>query len=592
MLARNEPPRKPGAKAKEPARSLLGALAWPFRRILGHYVFSNLTRRILFLNMAALAVLVSGILYLNQFRDGLIDARVESLMTQGEIIAGAIAASATVQTDSITIDPEKLLELQAGESIAPGSNQLDSLDFPINPERVAPVLRRLISPTRTRARLYDRDSNLLLDSRHLYSGGQILRYDLPPVEEDDLGALDRAFKLVSGLFRRTDLPLYREQPGGSGGAYPEVITALTGRPDTVVRISEQGEMIVSVAVPVQRFRAVLGVLMLSTQGGDIDKIVAAERQAIMRVFGVAALVTAILSMLLASTIANPLRRLSAAAVRVRRGIKNREEIPDFSDRQDEIGNLSTALRDMTNALYARIEAIESFAADVSHELKNPLTSLRSAVETLPKVNNPELQARLLAVIQHDVRRLDRLISDISDASRLDAELAREDAGRIDMTRFLKDVVNVCRLTGNQARPVDISLRLDEPSQGPRKFVVSGHELRLGQVITNLVENARSFVPDDGGRIAITLSRTARNIIVTIEDNGPGIRAENIDRIFERFYTDRPGTEAFGQNSGLGLSISRQIVEAHGGTLRAENIVGGKPGDIRGARFTVVLPAER
>ncbi|MEX0347071.1 MAG: stimulus-sensing domain-containing protein [Rhizobiaceae bacterium] len=592
MLARNEPPRQPGVKEQGNNRSLIRSVASPFRRVLGHYVFSSLTRRILFLNLAALAVLVTGILYLNQFRDGLIDARVESLMTQGEIIAGAIAASATVQTDSLTIDPEKLLELQAGESIAPGSNQLDSLDFPINPERVAPVLRRLISPTRTRARIYDRDSNLLLDSRHLYSGGQILRYDLPPVEEDEPGAFDWMYKLFSGLFRRTDLPLYREQPGGNGGAYPEVITALTGSPDTVVRISEQGEMIVSVAVPVQRFRAVLGVLMLSTQGGDIDKIVAAERRAIVRVFGVAALVTAILSMLLASTIANPLRRLSAAAIRVRRGIKNREEIPDFSDRQDEIGNLSAALRDMTNALYARIEAIESFAADVSHELKNPLTSLRSAVETLPRVKNPESQARLLEVIQHDVRRLDRLISDISDASRLDAELAREDAGRVDMARFLDDVVAVCRQTGSRNKPVDIVLKTEKPAQGANTYIVSGHELRLGQVITNLIDNARSFVPAEDGRITITLSRSRNRVIVTVDDNGPGIRAENIDRIFDRFYTDRPGIDAFGNNSGLGLSISRQIIEAHGGKLRAENIVGGKPGDIRGARFIVTLPAEK
>src|SRR5690606_583408 len=254
---------------------------------------------------------------------------------------------------------------------------------------------------------------------HLYSRGQILRYNLPPVQEDEPDLIDRVTKFVADLFRRSDLPLYREQPGGNGAAYPEVMTALTGSPATVVRVSEQGEQIVSVAVPIQRFRAVLGVLMLSTQGGDIDKIVAAERMAILRFFGVAALVTGILSMLLASTIANPLRRLSAAAVRVRRGAKSREEIPDFSDRQDEIGNLSVAIRDMTNALYARIEAIESFAADVSHELKNPLTSLRSAVETLPLAKDQNARERLMEIIQHDVRRLDRLISDISDASRLD-----------------------------------------------------------------------------------------------------------------------------------------------------------------------------
>ncbi len=580
--------------ARRPARrtpAFLSHVTVPLRRFLGHYVFSSLTRRILFLNLAALGVLVVGILYLNQFRDGLIDARVESLMTQGEIIAGAIAASATVETDSISIDPEKLLELQAGESLAPGSDQLDSLDFPINPERVAPVLRRLISPTRTRARIYDRDANLLLDSRHLYSRGQILRYDLPAAEEEETGLLDRIQKFVADLLRRKDLPIYKEQPGGNGSAFPEVMSALTGSPATVVRISEQGEQIVSVAVPIQRFRAVLGVLMLNTQGGDIDKIVTAERKAILRVFGVAALVTVVLSMLLASTIANPLRRLAAAAVRVRRGTKNREEIPDFSNRQDEIGNLSIAIRDMTNALYARIEAIESFAADVSHELKNPLTSLRSAVETLPLAKNGVSRDRLMEVIQHDVRRLDRLITDISDASRLDAELARDDAARIDLKNFVGELVAVSREVGRHKRPVEIEFRAAKLPQGVKGYFVSGHDLRIGQVITNLIENARSFVPDEKGQIVISLARAGRHNILTVEDNGPGIRAENIDRIFERFYTDRPAGEAFGQNSGLGLSISRQIIEAHGGTLTAENIAGTKPGDIKGARFVVTLPAE-
>ncbi|HWK63916.1 MAG TPA: sensor histidine kinase [Rhizobiaceae bacterium] len=585
--------RKATTAARRPARrpAFLARLTVPLRRFLGHYIFSSLTRRILFLNLAALGVLVVGILYLNQFRDGLIDARVESLMTQGEIIAGAIAASATVETDSISIDPEKLLELQAGESLAPGSDQLDSLDFPINPERVAPVLRRLISPTRTRARIYDRDANLLLDSRHLYSRGQILRYDLPPMQEEEQSLFERAQKFVFDFFRNSDLPVYKEQPGGNGSAFPEVMNALTGSPATVVRVSEQGEQIVSVAVPIQRFRAVLGVLMLNTQGGDIDKIVAAERKAILRVFAVAALVNVVLSLLLASTIANPLRRLAAAAVRVRRGVKSREEIPDFSNRQDEIGNLSIAVRDMTNALYARIDAIESFAADVSHELKNPLTSLRSAVETLPLAKSEQSRNRLMEIIQHDVRRLDRLITDISDASRLDAELARDDAAKVDLKKFIGDLVNVSRDAGRHKRSVEIEFHAAKLPQGVKGYTVVGHDLRLGQVITNLIENARSFVPDETGRITITLSRAGKHNVITVDDNGPGIRAENIDRIFERFYTDRPVGEAFGQNSGLGLSISRQIVEAHGGTLTAENIAGTKPGDIKGARFVVTLPAE-
>jgi two-component system sensor histidine kinase ChvG len=585
------PPQPAARRQRRPMTGALARLTVPLRRFLGHHVFSSLTRRILFLNLAALGVLVVGILYLNTFRDGLIDARVESLMTQGEIIAGAVASSATVETDSISIDPEKLLELQAGESLGPGSDQLDNLDFPINPERVAPLLKRLISPTRTRARIYDRDANLLLDSRHLYSRGQILRYDLPPVEEEKPDFFERVEKFIFDFFRDTQLPVYREQPGGNGAAFPEVVNALTGSPSTVVRVSEQGEQIVSVAVPIQRFRAVLGVLMLSTEGGDIDRIVAAERKAILRVFGVNALVTAILSMLLASTIANPLRRLAAAAVRVRRGVKSREEIPDFSDRQDEIGNLSASMRDMTNALYARIEAIESFAADVAHELKNPLTSLRSAVETLPIAKNDVSRGRLMDVIQHDVRRLDRLITDISDASRLDAELAREDAARVDLKKLIGDLTAAAQDGSRNKRKVAIEFKAARPPQGVKGYTVMGHDLRLGQVITNLIENARSFVPEERGHIAIHLSRAGKFNVVTVEDNGPGIRPEAVDRIFERFYTDRPSGEAFGQNSGLGLSISRQIAEAHGGRLTAENIPGTKPGEVRGARFVMTLPAE-
>ncbi|WP_244490313.1 sensor histidine kinase [Rhizobium sp. Root708] len=559
------------------------------RRIFGNAVFSSLTRRILFFNLAALVVLVGGILYLNQFREGLIDARVESLLTQGEIIAGAVSASASVDTNSITIDPEKLLELQAGQSITPVPNDED-LEFPINPEKVAPVLRRLISPTRTRARIFDADANLLLDSRHLYSRGQVLRFDLPPVDDEEQTWGQWFTTIFNKMLQPGNLPLYKEAPGGDGSIYPEVMNALTGVRGAVVRTTEKGELIVSVAVPIQRFRAVLGVLLLSTQAGDIDNIVHAERLGIMRVFGVATLVNVLLSLVLSSTIANPLRRLSAAAIRVRRGAKEREEIPDFSARQDEIGNLSIALREMTTALYDRIDAIESFAADVSHELKNPLTSLRSAVETLPLAKTDDSKKRLLDVIQHDVRRLDRLISDISDASRLDAELARVDARSVDLEILLRDLVDISRQIRNRKKEVQIEFAIERKPGVKTRFVVNGHDLRIGQIVTNLIENARSFVPEPEGKITVRLVRTRSRCIVYVEDNGPGILAENIDRIFERFYTDRPESEGFGQNSGLGLSISRQIAEAHGGSLRAENIIDAETEKVTGARFILALPA--
>lgn len=561
-------------------------------RSIGSAGFSTLSRRIIILNLGALLVLVSGFLYMNQFREGLIDARVQSLLTQGEIIAAAISASATTDSDTVTIDPQQLLELDTGESVAPVEEGLSELEFPINPERVAPILRRLILPTGTRARIYDRDGVLILDSRHLYSRGQILRYDLPPPPESQPGLLQGLWGKALLWMRRGDLPLYEELAPDNGKGYPEVQAALTGSKGTIVRVNDQGEIVVSVAVPVNRFRAVLGVLLLSTQGGDIDSVLHAERLGVVRVFLVAALVTTVLSIILASTIAGPMRRLADAAERVRRSIKARAALPDFTHRRDEIGHLSGTLRDMTNALYDRIEAIESFAADVAHELKNPLTSLRSAVDTLHLATNKADLARLIKIARHDVRRLDRLISDISDASRLDAELAREESEPIDIANLLSTVISILNDTHNPNES-EVELFIRDAPAGRNAFVVSGHASRLGQVISNLLDNARSFSAP-GGRVWVTARRLARHIEILVEDEGPGIAPENLERIFRRFYTDRPGSEAFGQNSGLGLSISRQIVESHHGRIWAENrIAKDTRGQARivGARMVVRLPTK-
>lgn len=574
---------------EDAAPGLVARMGQSARFLLGR-MSSSLTRRIVMLNLAGLVVLLVGFLYLNQFREGLIEARVQSLLTQGEIIAGAIATSATVETDAVLIDPDKLLQLQAGESSGFGEEVLSPLEFSINPERVAPLLRHLVTPTGTRARVYDREGQLLLDSQSHLVRGDVLRLDLPPIPREPPSLPDRIWEWVRSLSRPGGLPA-DVLTTTSGRSLPEVASAMAGKPASVVRVNSNGETIVSVAVPVQRLKSVRGVLLLSTQGGDIDQIIAKERLGLLQVFLIAALVMVLLSFLLAGTIAGPMRRLAEAADRVRKGARSRHHIPDFTNRADEIGHLSGALRDMTTAMYNRIDAIESFAADVAHELKNPLTSLRSAVETLPLARNDASRGRLLEVIQHDVKRLDRLISDISDASRLDAELSREDSEPVDLARLVTSVAAIA----NEVRRDDqapIKLSIEPHALGQDTFLVMGHGGRLGQVVTNLVDNARSFSPD-GASVRIFLRRLRNDIELRVEDDGPGIPEHALERIFERFYTDRP--EGFGQNSGLGLSISRQIISAHKGSITAHNRIDPLDEDdldpiIAGASFVVRLPA--
>ena len=570
-------PEKPQARFAG-KRALLGLVA-RFRQFLGVTIFSSLSRRIVVLNFVALLTLVGGILFLNQLRDGLIDARVQSLRVQGEIISAAIAASATVDSDVISVNPDRLLQLEPDAPAANISFFDPALEFPISPERIAPLLRNLITPTGTRARIYDNSGFLLLDSASIYLSGEVIREDLsekskPPMLVD---LWNRFLMWVPG----DEFPPYVEHSASGGKNYPEVEAALMGAPTDIVRVDSEGKLVISVAIPVQRQRATLGALLLSTEPGEIDTIVAAERLNVLRLALGAVVVSMILSFFLAGTIAEPIAKLSSAANRVQKTMSARDQIPDYSSRPDEIGDLSKSLRAMTGALFERIEAIETFAADVAHELKNPLTSLRSAVETLPRVEKKEQRERLQAIILHDVQRLDRLISDISNASRLDAELARDVAEVVDLGEISQAMVSM-NADNAQKRGVDIQLKI----QSPHPVCVNGQGSRLAQVVSNLIDNAVSFSPD-GGQVSVVLSIEGENIILCVTDQGPGIVGDP-DKIFKRFYTDRPSQEDFGNHSGLGLAISKQIVEAHGGKITGENRPDSS--EQSGAMFKIVLPA--
>ncbi|WP_284179391.1 stimulus-sensing domain-containing protein [Rhabdaerophilum sp. SD176] len=589
MLDRNPASRIAGPDPAEPAapvrrglRSSLLRFTARFRMGLVRRLSSSLTRRIAFLNIAGLLALFLGFLWLNQTRVGVIDARSQSLSLQAEIISAAIASAASTSDNTIQLDPEKLLQQQLSETPQREEQALDWFEFSINPARVAPILKRLVTPTRTRARIFDQDGLLLLDTKAFYTPGAFSDPRPPTHDESDWTLFTRSWNAVKQRFGRVDLS---QQDSPTTQRLPEVQRALKGTSGNVVRVAADGQTIVYAASPIQRSSRIKGALLLSTQEGDVDRIIAEERWGFVLVFLIASGVMLVLSVLLAGTIAEPVRRLSEAADRVRRGTRAREEIPDFSDRSDEIGQLSVSLRDMTGSLYSRIEAIERFAADVAHELKNPLTSLRSAVETLPLARNPDSRDRLLAVIVHDVKRLDRLITDISDASRLDAELQRAQANVFDLGALLGTVAG---MKNDVLKPGEARVEVILPASGPkiRPMLIRGHDSRIVQVFNNLIDNAQSFSPE-GGTVRVTAASAGPRVEIRIEDDGPGIPDHALERIFERFYTDRPD-HGFGQNSGLGLAISKQIVEAHGGTIRAENILSAD-GQRAGARFVVSLP---
>jgi len=523
----------------------------PQRRI------SPLTFRILAVNLLALGFLAGGILYIDQYQETMIRARIEALVKDARVMAGALGEAATVTTDRTE------LRRKPAEQI----------------------IARVVGVTKNRTRLFRLDGKLWIDSRNIAVDQSVIIDKLSARTGWHRfwdGMVYSILDMLDNLRQQKKLALYHEIRPQTAAHYPEVMAALDGNTGYRIRRLSDGADIITVATPVQRFHRVLGALLLSANTRDIKLAVQQTRLTFLRFFGIVLLVTLLLSFFLARTIVRPILRLASAADRISAGTHTGADIPDYSARNDEVGDLSRSLKDMTLTLARQIDAVAAFAADVSHELKNPLTSLRSAVETLSLARTEDAKTKLLDIIAEDVGRLDRLISDISNASRLDAEISRNPMREVNLKPLLETLVDLYDSSQSAEIPTLHLLCTAPGKKLDTVFRVRGLEGQLGQLFRNLIDNAISFSHRDGD-IRIMLGQTRDMIQVTIEDDGPGIPEDRLEDIFDRFYSERPQAEAFGKHSGLGLSICKQITEAHGGIIIAENRKQG------GARFIVQLP---
>ncbi len=521
---------------------------------------SPLTLRIMAVNMAAIVTLALGVLYTSQYERELIDSELAALTNEGRLYAAALAEGGVREN------------LSGGATLASDLSRR--------------MVRKLIEGRDVRTMLFNRSGKLIADSHQMLSpGGMVQIISLPPpMDMQGFGqkfsrALDR---FLRALPTRIHLRPYPEPLSGMIGTYPHALDTLAGGTYSEVWRERNGDILLTASLPVQRLKNVLGAVLITKSGEDIEEAVRAVQLTVLRIFLLAFAVTVFLSAYLSATISRPIVRLAEGVRRVQAGAGQRNAIPDLSQRQDEIGMLSTALRDMTQALSERMTAIENFAADVAHEIKNPLASVRSAIEVFGKIKDPERQAQLSAIIHDDIQRMDRLISDISAASRLDAELARLERKRFNIVDLLRQVVEAEKERGQG----NICLLFAVDAEAG--FSVLGHPGQMGQVIYNILNNAASFTPLSRP-IEIGLERRGGQVVIHVDNQGPPIPERNLERIFERFYTQRPAAEAFGKHSGLGLSISRQIVRAHKGEIHAENLMNAD-GSHRAVRFTITLPS--
>jgi two-component system sensor histidine kinase ChvG len=520
---------------------------------------SPLARKIIIFNMMALVILVAGVLFMNPFRDTLVLQREQALVTEAKLIASVLEVS-----------------ISAGGLPA---------TTPIEDEATTQVLGALDIGRGVNLFVFDAEGRIV----------STIEGRAGPTETSDVGGrstvitdfLNSVWDVVSGVlsFSRPELATVDAE----GLARNLFVQATQGQTAANTAQDPAGSTLFSVATPVEIAGEVFGVVALTSAAGEIDSLVRNEREQILQMFVVALLVSVGLSLVLASTIANPLSDLAAAAELGRdrdsdRASDGRVRIPDLAARPDEIGRLSVAMRGMVAALYDRIDANEQFAADVAHEIKNPLASLRSAVASLHVAKRDDQRTRLLEVIDHDVRRLDRLVSDISNASRLDSELVKEEEEPFNL---LKTLENLGEYLGQQAAEKGVDFITDLPAD---PIVIQGLEGRLAQVFVNLITNAISFC-EEGDAVRVWARRRENRVLVVVEDTGPGIPEQALTKVFKRFYSERPQDD-FGNHSGLGLAISKQIVEAHGGVIWAENIRpthADPTSEPLGARFVVGLP---
>ncbi len=521
-------------------------------------------------------ILGIGILYLGQYTDSLIEGELESMRSEAMFMSGALSEGAVrpvFQLSPIPFsDPQKIEA--------------------IKPMLARRMVRRLGNSGTSRIVLFAVDGDILADTQNLSSQKQIAQKKL--LEKREHLSIGYLFDQSAGRFldlipTQTKLKKFPQDQASDVFAYPDTKEAMIGEISTSAWKQSDGGIILTAAAPIQKAEQVLGVVMLTRDGAELEQKISEIRVDVFRVFLGSLGITVMLSIYLSGLIGKPLKRLAIAAEAVRTGKGKYTEIPDLSDRGDEIGELSLVLRDMTNALWERMNTIERFAADVSHEIKNPLTSLRSAVETVARVKDEKSRKKLMDIIHHDVNRLDRLISDISSASRLDAELTRDEMENVDIANLL------FRLRDAYKKPLD-RLEDDAANDGKINVIVKDHapqyvlgnEDRLSQVFGNLISNALSFSPREE-TITITVKKSEiKNMTdIMVEDQGSGIPANKLETIFERFYTERPQSEAYGGHSGLGLSISKQIIDAHEGEIFAENILDNNDKRI-GARFIVRL----